>query len=98
MAPRRARRASSRRRAAHATPAPVPVPRPTPVPFVRLTEAPHAHIVCRHCGRISTVELESAERELLVALASRHPDDWSVDGIAFSLTGACPRCRQGPRA
>jgi Fe2+ or Zn2+ uptake regulation protein len=68
------------------------------VPFVRLAEPPHAHIVCRHCGRISAVDLASEERELLVALASRHPDDWSVDGIAFSLTGACARCRAGPRA
>jgi len=44
------------------------------------------------------VDLGSEERELLVALASRHPDEWSVDGIAFSLTGVCGRCRQGPRA
>jgi hypothetical protein len=33
---------------------------------------------------------------LLVALASRHPEGWRVDGIAFSLTGACARCREGP--
>jgi Fe2+ or Zn2+ uptake regulation protein len=63
-----------------------------------LAEPPHAHIVCRQCGRISSVDLANEERELLVALAARHPDEWSVDGISFSLTGACPRCRRGPRA
>ncbi|MGA8275185.1 MAG: hypothetical protein WB789_08965 [Thermoplasmata archaeon] len=65
---------------------------------MRLGEPPHSHIVCRNCGRIASVDLEDAERELLVALASRHPEGWSVDGISFSLTGACARCRGGPRA
>ncbi|MCI4372361.1 MAG: hypothetical protein L3K02_01765 [Thermoplasmata archaeon] len=65
---------------------------------MRLGEPPHSHIVCRTCGRIASVDLADAERELLIALASRHPDGWSVDGIAFSLTGACLRCREASQS
>ncbi|HTT74002.1 MAG TPA: hypothetical protein VMG99_07685 [Thermoplasmata archaeon] len=63
---------------------------------VALTEDPHAHIVCRSCGRIQRVELTELDRHLLTELAERHPDDWNVERIAFSLTGACRRCREGP--
>jgi Fe2+ or Zn2+ uptake regulation protein len=69
------------------------VPAPSAAPL-RLDEPPHTHIVCRNCGRIAAVDLQDAERELLVALASRRPDDWSVDGVAFSITGRCPACRR----
>jgi hypothetical protein len=44
------------------------------------------------------MDLDPAQRELLVALAAEPPEGWRVDGIAFSLTGACARCREGPRA
>jgi len=63
-----------------------------------LTEPPHAHIVCRVCGRIADVPLETHDALLLEQMASRRPDGWSVDLIAFSLTGACARCREGPTA
>ena len=63
---------------------------------VDLVEDPHAHIVCRACGRIQSVELTELDRHFLTELAGRHPDGWSVDGIAFSLMGACRRCREGP--
>ncbi len=76
-------------------PAPVPPPR---IVRVDLGEAPHAHIVCRNCGRIQGIELTELDRHLLEELASRHPDGWSVDGIAYSATGACRRCREGPAA
>jgi Fe2+ or Zn2+ uptake regulation protein len=71
---------------------------PVPVRVVRvdLGEAPHAHIVCRNCGRIQALELTELDRHLLTELAAHHPDGWSVDGIAFSATGACRRCREGP--
>ncbi len=62
---------------------------------VDLVEDPHAHVVCRVCGRIQRMELTELDRHLLTELAMRHPDGWSVDGIAFSLTGACQRCREG---
>jgi len=65
---------------------------------VNLGEDPHAHIVCRSCGRIQLVELTELDRHLLTELAASHPDGWSVDGIAYSLTGACRRCREGPAA
>ena len=63
---------------------------------VDLLEDPHAHIVCRVCGRIQSVELTELDRHFLTELAGHHPDGWSVDGIAFSLMGACRRCREGP--
>jgi len=63
---------------------------------VDLVEDPHAHIVCRACGRIQDVELTELDRHFLTELAGHHPDGWSVDGIAFSLMGACRRCREGP--
>jgi Fe2+ or Zn2+ uptake regulation protein len=63
---------------------------------VDLGEEPHAHIVCRNCGRIQGIELSELDRFALSEIARRHPDGWSVDGIAFSATGACRRCREGP--
>jgi Fe2+ or Zn2+ uptake regulation protein len=63
---------------------------------VALAEEPHAHVVCRSCGRIQAIELTELDRHFLEELAGRHPDGWSVDGIAYSLTGACRRCREGP--
>jgi Fe2+ or Zn2+ uptake regulation protein len=70
---------------------------PTPRAIrVDLVEDPHAHIVCRACGRIQSVELTELDRHFLTELAGHHPDGWSVDGIAFSLMGACRRCREGP--
>jgi len=68
------------------------------VPNVRLVEDPHAHVVCRVCGRIQRIELTELDRHLLTELAAQHPEGWSVDGVAFSLTGACQRCREGPAA
>jgi len=84
-APRPARRARGR-------PAPIIV-RPA---GVSLSEDPHAHVVCRVCGRIQGMELNELDRHLLTELAGLHPDGWSVEQIAFSLTGACRRCREGP--
>lgn len=60
------------------------------------TEDPHAHIVCRVCGRIQGVELSELDRHLLTELAALRPDGWNVERIAFSLSGACRRCREGP--
>ncbi|HTW76833.1 MAG TPA: hypothetical protein VMG14_03610 [Thermoplasmata archaeon] len=98
MAPRarskRSPRARPRRVAARAPP-PAPPPR---VVRVDLAEDPHAHIVCRNCGRIQRLELTELDRHLLTEIARRHPDGWSVDGVAFSATGACRRCREGPTA
>jgi hypothetical protein len=92
MAPRRARRAPPRRAA---RPAPAAIPRPPRPSLPRLEEPPHSHIVCRQCGRITSVDLTDPQRELLIALADGRPDEWAVDGIAFSLTGRCGRCRGG---
>jgi len=61
-------------------------------------EEPHAHIVCRVCGRIQGLELSELDRHLLTELAALRPDGWSVERIAYSLAGACRRCREGPPA
>jgi len=79
-------------------PAAPKVPPAERVVRVELGEDPHAHIVCRNCGRIQGIELTELDRHLLTELARQHPDGWSVDGIAFSATGACRRCREGPTA
>ena len=67
-------------------------------PPVALAEEPHAHIVCRVCGRIQGLELTELDRHLLTELAALTPDGWSVERIAYSLAGACRRCREGPPA
>jgi Fe2+ or Zn2+ uptake regulation protein len=80
-------------------PQPAFAPAPPPkIVRVDLGEEPHAHIVCRNCGRIQAIELTELDRHLLTELARHHPDGWNVDGIAFSATGACRRCREGPAA
>ena len=71
--------------------------RPSP-PLAALGEEPHAHIVCRVCGRIQGLELTELDRHLLTELAALSPDGWSVERIAYSLAGACRRCREGPSA
>ncbi|MGI0072160.1 MAG: hypothetical protein ACRECT_08885 [Thermoplasmata archaeon] len=88
----------ARKRPARRPAVPLALRLPQRVVRVDLGEAPHAHIVCRNCGRIQPIELTELDRHLLTELAAHHPDGWSVDGIAYSATGACQRCREGPRA
>ncbi len=86
------------RRSARTRPAKVPVTLSIsvpPTPRLALAEDPRSHIVCRNCGRIQSVELNELDRHLLTELAGRRPDGWSVERIAYSLTGACRRCREG---
>jgi Fe2+ or Zn2+ uptake regulation protein len=73
-----------------------PAPRHARAPLDSLGEDPHAHIVCRICGRIQGLELTELDRHLLTELAALTPDGWSVERIAYSLAGACRRCREGP--
>jgi len=97
MASRAGSRARPRAHRASAGVARVRVERaPIPRAPVELIEDPHAHIVCRVCGRIQAVELTELDRHFLTRLAEDHPEGWAVDGIAYSLTGSCRRCREGP--
>ncbi|HTT16710.1 MAG TPA: hypothetical protein VMH49_05075 [Thermoplasmata archaeon] len=89
------RRATAAAPVPSAAPAPVPAPRRR-LPAEELTEEPHAHIVCRVCGRIQGLELTELDRHLLTELAGLTPDGWSVERIAYSVAGACRRCREGP--
>lgn len=98
-------RAPPRRRTAKSRAARPPASRvirisaaPAPSAHIGLAEDPHSHIVCRVCGRIQRIDLTELDRHFLTEMAARHPDGWSVDGIAFSLTGACRRCREGSTA
>jgi Fe2+ or Zn2+ uptake regulation protein len=91
----RPRRPPSARRAKEVFAIPSAPPREVRVDLV---EDPHAHIVCRNCGRIQSLELTELDRHLLTEIARRHPDGWSVERLAFSATGACRRCREGPTA
>jgi len=59
-------------------------------------EDPHGHVVCRVCGRIQPLELTELDRHLLTELAALAPDGWSVERVAYSIAGACRRCREGP--
>ncbi len=75
---------------------------PSLVPQVRVhvvrsapASDPHAHAVCRGCGRIQEIELSELDRHLLTELAAQAPEEWAVERIAFSLSGTCRRCREG---
>jgi Fe2+ or Zn2+ uptake regulation protein len=57
---------------------------------------PTAHAICRICGRIVRVSLPQEEVPALQAFIDRRPDGWTVEGMSFSFTGVCPRCRVGP--
>lgn len=58
-------------------------------------EHPHSQAVCRGCGRILEIALTLEELRSLAGLAERAPDGWRVDGLSFTLMGACRRCREG---
>ena len=71
---------------------------PPLLPRTKAPDVPHAHIVCRACGRISQVTLPPKELLLLRNLSDRRPTGWDVDGVTYTLTGSCQRCREGPTA
>ncbi len=96
--PRRSRRPGRAPPRAAAVRVEVSPPGGTSRRTVELLEDPHAHIVCRVCGRIQRLTLNELDAHLLTELAAQHPAGWTVDGISFSLTGACRRCREGSGA
>lgn len=61
-----------------------------------LPEPPHTHLVCRACARILEVPMAFDQQQALEELLLQTPAGWTVDTITVSMTGACPRCRQGP--
>ncbi len=58
-----------------------------------VAETPHVHGVCRRCGRIADVDVPPQDLAVLSEIARRGPVGWQVEGITFSLTGICPKCR-----
>ncbi len=71
------------------------IPRPPEGIAALRIEHPRSQAVCRGCGRILEVALALEELQGLAALAERAPEGWRVDGISFTLMGACRRCREG---
>ncbi len=71
------------------------VVRPTPH-LAMLPEAPRTNLVCRACARILHIPMEFDQQQALEELLLRTPVGWAVDTITVSMTGACPRCREGP--
>jgi Fe2+ or Zn2+ uptake regulation protein len=61
-------------------------------------DRPHSQAVCRSCGRIVEVALTLEELRGLSDLTERAPSGWRVDGLSFTLMGACRRCREGSPA
>ena len=58
---------------------------------------PHAHLVCRHCGRIADISTDKppfAGLRVTVPESARHYCDWSVADARLELRGSCPRCRR----
>ncbi|HXQ94942.1 MAG TPA: hypothetical protein VN864_07260 [Thermoplasmata archaeon] len=66
----------------------------SPAPL-HIESPPTGHEVCRSCGRIVRLELSEGDSANLVAFADRRPDGWSADGVSLTVTGVCPRCREG---
>jgi hypothetical protein len=107
-APPRARRPARRvghRRSSFAAPDPaLPSIVPGSIPAgsegtaLPRVDRPHSQAVCRGCGRIVEVPLALEELRALAGLADRAPEGWRVDGLSFTLMGACRRCREGPAA
>lgn len=53
------------------------------------THAPHAHLLCRECGRLE--DLEPIPED---ALADRGvPDDFEVEHVQLTVIGRCSTCR-----
>lgn len=80
----------------HRAPAPV-VPGSVPAGVALASpppETPHGHLICHKCGRIAELELTELDRHFLMELSRRRPQGWEIDGVTFSLTGTCPRCRK----
>lgn len=69
-------------------PAEATLPPPEPEP-------PHAHAVCRVCGRIAQVSVPPPTRRALDIIAEHRPRGWTMEAMTISLTGACQRCREG---
>jgi hypothetical protein len=75
------------------------VPGSVPEPEVGIVlpriERPRMQAVCRQCGRILEIPLELSDLRVLADFARRAPEGWQVEGLSFTLAGACRRCREG---
>lgn len=55
--------------------------------------APHAHLICRRCGRVDDTngDLEPLLTDLLARSAARSP--WDISELDCCFYGYCPACR-----
>ncbi|HEV8049961.1 MAG TPA: hypothetical protein VGP88_05160 [Thermoplasmata archaeon] len=93
--PRAPRHRRSRSAVRRARPTATPAALPTGPAARHIESPPTGHEVCRSCGRIVRLELSEGDAANLVAFADRRPDGWSADGVTLTVTGLCPRCREG---
>lgn len=92
----RPHRPAARRRRELPAIVPGSIPQGAEATAIPRVERPHAQAVCRGCGRILELALSLDELRTLADLADRAPDGWRVDGLSFTLMGACVRCRSAP--
>jgi hypothetical protein len=71
------------------------VPPPDPALGLPRVERTRCQAVCRTCGRILEIPLDLPELKLLADFVHRAPTGWQVEGLSFTLAGACRRCREG---
>jgi hypothetical protein len=72
-----------------------PAPAVVPTRLVGVDSPPTGHAVCRGCGRIVRLDLSEGDAPNLVAFADRRPEGWTADAVSLTVTGTCPRCREG---
>ncbi|MGE5561592.1 MAG: Fur family transcriptional regulator [Chloroflexota bacterium] len=55
--------------------------------------APHAHLICRGCGRVDDTngDIEPLMRDLLAKSAAKSP--WAIRELDCCFYGLCPACR-----
>ena len=54
---------------------------------------PHAHVICRRCGRLCDIETE----ELTAAIEERaaRQSNYRIEGMSMVLYGLCSECQAG---
>jgi Fur family peroxide stress response transcriptional regulator len=58
--------------------------------------APHHHLICTRCGRISDVpmdELQLKQYQSLIVADDALLKDWDLQDLRLDLRGLCPSCR-----
>jgi Fur family ferric uptake transcriptional regulator len=57
-----------------------------PLRYEWVSDAPHAHFICRHCDRVFDLEVEVPD------VAIKAPTGFEITGQETVFYGTCPRC------